>query len=98
MNNHTPGPWHYAPTDVNGWVSAGNIEIRQIHRGRGARAPISEYQANARLIAETPNLLAALERIASELLPGDPGYLFTEPEARPAIYIARAAIAKVKGG
>jgi hypothetical protein len=48
-------------------------------------------EANARLIASTPDLLAALERIESEL-----GH---EPEMYSDILsIARAAIAKAKGG
>jgi hypothetical protein len=78
---HTPGPWR---------VDFGGIYIRAEDGTRICEYGIDEpYEANARLIAAAPELLAALQRIASSDNPYEPcGW---------AIKTAQAAIAKATG-
>ena len=102
---HTPGPWTIedaGESDIKGekyW----DCEIRVPHRASIVRLMDShhceefgfsaeETQANARLIAAAPDLLAALEEIYREF--GDMG----GPEGwSESVMKARAAIAKAKG-
>jgi len=56
MSAHTPGPWHYREgsrivVDGGGWW------IAEVQAGRADNSS----EANARLIAAAPDLLAALE-------------------------------------
>ncbi len=92
---HTPGPWKY---DVAGY---GNIR-REKHDGKKicdftrcfTPEAFSRHEANARLIAAAPCILAALEDCVESLsrLPDvDGAYRVT------CIEQARAAIAKAKG-
>jgi hypothetical protein len=57
---HTPGPW----TVFNGHVHAGGFEYLPTHR---SGAPETEWEANARLIAAAPELLAALKGMVREI-------------------------------
>ncbi len=90
---HTPGPWFVAhlPDGQGSWVAC-DPDGCGIHADGSYMAvcvsPIGE--ANARLIAAAPDLLAALEGLFRLL---DAGSLY-EPQA----FAARAAIAKAKGG
>ncbi|MHB0785594.1 hypothetical protein [Bradyrhizobium sp. 5.13L] len=62
---HTPGPWHASPThngrafDI-GAANGANIALVSGPDENGAE----EFEANARLIAAAPKMLAALQRIA----------------------------------
>lgn len=67
--NHTPGPW---------WVedrrkASGKLQIQAKHRGEGSSyciASVNEWEvpeANGRLLAAAPCLLAALKRAVREL-------------------------------
>ena len=83
---HTPGPWYL---NSRGWVvqSTGDIVTRL--------ECSNNKEADARLIAAAPELLAALESV----LPDLEHYVATHgpgPDKR--LAIARAAIAKAKGG
>lgn len=96
---HTPGPWKWdARGDVSGRLGRdvakcdfGDIEDKYL-----------ENLANARLIAAAPDLLAALEQIATfndhaanARLEATGSYsAFDEPGS---VQIARAALAKAKG-
>ena len=95
---HTPGLWLVADTTVYSLQSDGHVLVNRFSAhvqtgvGRDAqRTPLAELEANARLMAEAPNLLAALQ----EVLPlaenwGHPDH--------PGIAAARAAIARATGG
>lgn len=85
---HTPGPWFYSrngnPIYITGnWdkVAGTYADVAEI-----AQQEQSEAQANARLIAAAPDMLAALKAILDET--GGMGGPFTA---------ARAAIAKATG-
>ena len=82
---HTPGPWHVEDSFV---LSSQRECVAQVG-GPINRTPTSD--ANARLIAAAPELLAAL----SDLVAICDGRL---PEKRLPIEAARAAKAKATGG
>ena len=92
---HTPGPWHLNP---RGWVvqSTGDIVTRL--------ECSNNKDEDARLIASSPDLLAALRGCADALR--EAGKDFAQANklaARPNLYelheqAARAAIAKATGG
>lgn len=95
---HTPGPWKYEkPFGVNIPVregEAGGQIIRtwlQAHEG--------EAEANARLIAAAPDLLAALESLFENcsMIHSQWGEGGNAREADQAITNAKAAIAKARG-
>ena len=97
QTKHTPGPWH--------------IGVRTFHAGRDVYGPkgepvavaddaitaTPEAEANARLIAAAPDLLAALEALtACASMSGPAGttaYLISNERMQ----AARAAIAKATG-
>lgn len=89
---HTSGPW---TADADGQVWRKELRIADTcPRGIAHVAPRSERPANARLIAASPELLAALEELAGlmdDVRAGDyaPDSLTNQP--------ARAAIAKARG-
>lgn len=62
MRDHTPGPWRFTVADgVPDAIVASNSDI-----GSAPVAKIvlgTEHEANARLIASAPELLAALQEI-----------------------------------
>lgn len=98
---HTPGPWRADILD-----SYGRFEIRQSDGGRmfaqgrswGDGATAETQEANARLIAAAPDLLAALEAmvIANHGLPANPAEE-VDLVCRAALEQARAAIARATG-
>ena len=90
---HTPGPWTILPNTPH--------FVRAMHPAEGMQPVAAVYHfdgelsANARLIAAAPELLEALEAV----LPDLEHYVATHgpgPDKR--LAIARAAIAKAKGG
>ena len=90
MNKHTPGPWTETACEVQAPDGTPICEMFSRPEDSGVNYPYApEADANSRLICAAPDLLAALERIASE------GW--TERGAF-SVQIAREAIAKAKGG
>jgi hypothetical protein len=95
MSKHTPGPWHYLSGAVyaepDGDIKIGGVAIAQRGRQSNPRLPDpiepTEKDANMRLIAAAPELLAALEEITSR-------FCCPEEEFRA---IAMAAIKKARG-
>lgn len=81
---HTPGPWRTAQVD-------GLIRIRD---GDGDHVADSYFQADSRLIAAAPDLLAALELFDRAVLSNRTNL---SREMQDAIAAARAALAKAKG-
>ena len=103
---HTPGPWEVGGKvglycdDVQITSNKEPVAIAVPRRSYDimslARRSPAELSANARLIAAAPELLEALERISTAY-----DETLRHPIAAPllqAIYAARAAIAKAKGG
>ena len=99
---HTPGPWDVEPKGSRHFVDgADGLTVAYLDRA-GVRER-AEIEANARLIASAPELLAALEA-AAELAEGtvkllrqldmESGRIAAECVLRD----ARAAIAKATGG
>ena len=86
MTEHTPGPWRVNPL-VYMRVNAANSNVARISREHGD----IEGEANARLIAAAPDLLAACEVALDAMLAHDFGTLSLCPQLR-------AAIAKARGG
>lgn len=93
MSAHTPGPWFISEQyrklhGIDSVLVASRIEngapgiARVFVAGLG-----SQFEANARLIAAAPELLEALETIITSTAP-----------RRSLVRIARAAIAKARGG
>lgn len=93
MSVHTPGPWTVDPT-FNGEVVLSSRGIMVADCSIFARGRSSETnQANARLIAATPDLLVALHKllvIAPENALDD-----DDPEQAEAWAFARAVVAKL---
>ena len=91
--NHTPGPWVASeghPTDV--WhvdSDARQFSIVVSRHEADYNMPVEEVQANARLIAAAPELLAALQRLS--VLADSAGHPFMKT-------VAQEAIAKATGG
>ncbi len=101
-NQHTPGPWaadkfsrgdDYTPTNCR--VTSGKKEIACAFYG----ATDGEREANARLIAAAPELLAALEGLLDAYAPraGETAKNNGEESLHCSVREARAAIAKAKG-
>jgi hypothetical protein len=106
---HTPGPWAVferpPANEIFGPAAASFVhcgpDVRDdtgfdlIARAY-TRDGLNERQANARLIAAAPDLLAALETFVSKYVEmvnsGDAG--FWDPETEPKVIAARAALAK----
>lgn len=79
MTTHTPGPWCAQGNSVT--ASGRSVAVV---RGRGSRA---ELDANARLIAAAPDLLAALRLMLDT---------FGDADDQSVIDAARAALAMVQ--
>ena len=60
QTKHTPGPWAHSPGQDTIWARDGNLLIARTDYARGEMA-VNEDEFNARLIAASPDLLAALE-------------------------------------
>ena len=98
---HTPGPWQLEadPCHVDSLTTVTGGQRMNAHPNAwpahpltvqvGGMASVKEAQANARLIAAAPELLAALERASAMLA--------RFPQCDDAWKQARAAIAKAKG-
>lgn len=93
---HTPGPW---TADLDGYdyeICQGPLLIAELGSWPGSQG--AEQIANARLIAAAPDLLEALK--ACEALIHACGPMFKgiqfEAGSPPALYEARAAIAKAE--
>jgi hypothetical protein len=82
--SHTPGPWHLEVEPDALHVYSPVEEVVHFTDAGWDESTRATFEANARLIAAAPDLLAALEEIAE----------WGEWESAP---IARAAIAKAKG-
>ena len=98
MSKHTPGPWRNDCFMVLAPPNVGNYKGREIcHTGGHDIRDGNESEANARLIAAAPDLLAACEQLMEylKLLPldenNDAAWASNAPQ------LARAAIAKAKG-
>jgi hypothetical protein len=91
MSKHTPGPWAQDPTGDIGWWQIGTLDRPVATVDAGDFWPIAEAQANARLIAAAPEMLAACRMVLEmavawqPLTPGD-------------IAEVKAAVAKAEGG
>jgi hypothetical protein len=85
--SHTPGPWsvHLGIIRCPLGLAVADVETNPKHQHSAAR------EANAVLIAAAPDLLFALENLLAVKY-GEGGTVFDSDE------IARAAIAKAKGG
>jgi hypothetical protein len=84
MSEHTPGPWVW--TDYGELSGAGDVVMDADYFSEPS-------EADARLIAAAPDLLAACEAMLVELDEWE-----QELGRHPACDLARAAIAKAKGG
>lgn len=93
MSAHTPGPWEVGNLDRNGQrVVRGEIEVCTCwHHCVGSLE--EQMEANARLIAAAPDLLAALAGII-EIGKRD----LTNPKYDAYFEEARAALKKARGG
>lgn len=102
--SHTPGPWQVRAwsshasttvgiesTDRPGW-----FDVVAECSGVGARFTREQEDANARLIAAAPELLAALKAMDTALCDGFDTQS-TRMAGRKALIDARAAIAKAEG-
>ena len=88
---HTQGPWSNDPTQPTIWANDGDLKVATVSDlpWVNGKSDWQTEQANARLIAAAPDLLAALEAWLAVSLCTD-----LEPEH---VVNARAAIAKAKG-
>lgn len=88
MTNHTPGPWD---AHDNGHIYGDNYASAVARVFENTHQRDGEAQANARLIAAAPDILAALER-SLNWLASYPGGCCENTYQQ-----ARAAICKAKG-
>ena len=104
MSEHTKGPWEVARTDAGIIVRTESAKKTRFGASRYAAIggfdrsdpeQLAEALANARLIAAAPDLLRALEILASNWPPERDG-LDNEPIPG-GVMLARAAISKAKG-
>jgi hypothetical protein len=95
---HTPGPWATRQLTNSTRVYAeefNNAEICSIQRSRFASGPTAaRREADARLIAAAPELLAALRGLVEDY---EGAYGGNDEDAPKALTDARAAIAKATG-
>ena len=98
MSKHTPGPWkvgmafdNYGETEIaiEHMTPAGNLVVAVALGG------LQGQDANARLIAAAPDLLAALQAIVKSLVDQDDEGMIEHAQQ---MIDARAAIAKSTGG
>lgn len=102
---NTPGPWFLdengkiwrrPPSELyeRGGGVAGDHPVAQAFRGHSSWEQGFPVEANARLIAAAPELLAALEQMLDAFVDDPLTHQYTSGRASDA---ARAAIAKAKG-
>lgn len=89
----TAGPWYIGSTGRNGDTRITDDLRGGAHGDTVAVVPGSRPKANARLIAASPALYAALEALASAVARFRPDPDWCEPE----IAAARAALASARG-
>jgi hypothetical protein len=99
MSRHTPGPWTLRRLEDTFTLGGENVLNHQRIVGDGLSPGIvfmgiAECEANARLIAAAPDLLAALREIAVDILPE---FLRDHPGSYRAVQSLHAAIAKAEG-
>ena len=92
-SDHTPGPWQLHKSDDTLVIGTDGREVAEACGDYTEEAEWPRMEANARLIAAAPELLAALKRAESHfgMLPSgmdEPGSVMAE---------IRAAIAKAEG-
>jgi len=100
---HTQGPWTNDPTQPTIWANDGDLKVATVSDlpWVNGKSDWQTEQANARLIAAAPELLAALQFIATTA--GLCAITFTRPKTpenedlQAIVRAARAAIAKAKG-
>ena len=85
MAEHTPGPWEPM------WDFSAVTHRQEVVASLNSLVKNGEYEANARLIAAAPELLAALEALNKQVEIGCPEVARNERKQ------ARAAIAKARG-
>lgn len=96
---HTPGPWTANPARFVAGAN-GDVAIVNDHHSLIAVAYVrnGEEQANARLIAAAPDLLAACRAVAGMEQRARAGeYIDWTSNGNEAIQLVRAAIAKAEG-
>ena len=86
---HTPGPWRVGPVDDTIVTDAAGKEVAAIDGDYNSPDEWPRMEANARLIAAAPDMLAAL-RLCAE----GAGFQYMTFESRAAV---NAAIAKAEG-
>jgi len=91
---HTPGPWRLSSGDETE-IFSGAKPVARAHCGGLTSVKLPEAEANARLIAAAPELLAALEEMYA--LYADHAQYDEEGHETAAINSARAAIARATG-
>lgn len=95
---HTPGPWIYYP-DGNAICVVKTHVLKVIADADFGHVDIPEREANARLIAAAPDLLAALDMLAGWVDANrEPEVTSEGQQAAWILETARAAIAKATGG
>ena len=96
---HTPGPWRLNAGDSIKVMNPRGLCVAFAACGGMTGVKLDEAEANARLIAAAPDLLAVAETLANWIIElaasGDAG--FWDAEAMPEIVAARTAIAKATG-
>ena len=93
MTTHTPGPWNVTGLYVR--ERDGGLIASILDLWHGQRTPKAKKNANARLIAAAPELLAALEEL---LWSASRTSLETDGDYSNAFTAARAAIDKATKG
>lgn len=71
MKKHTPGPWHVVGPNNDRVAVRRDLVIADCHLILGPMDRETR-EANARLIAAAPTMLAALEQIAGFFIDSDP--------------------------
>mgnify|MGYP001558852063 FL=1 len=101
---HTPGPWKYQKPRGHQHAIDRKYEVVAPINGGGESVIVGEHtgvdclnEANARLIAAAPDLLAALQAIEDSLQTSDGAFDWINSKETVAAFAdARAAIAKAK--
>ena len=90
MSKHTPGPWEISDGHV--YAKGGLSPICCDYEVDGTVCLVVRNEANARLIAAAPTLLAALQDVLASAVPNE----HEHPTMYAAWANARAAIAKAE--
>jgi hypothetical protein len=88
VSAHSPAPWRVGPVDDTQVSDATGREIMQALGNYDDDAEAMRMEANARLCAAAPDMLAALKALVGDSPP--------HPLDSPGIIVARAAIARVE--